>query len=209
MKKNIYTFYTDEKKTKSFTLTYDELIRSSKDMFFMVLKSLKIDNELRAEHRADDTLKLTLYEKYLEKNKGIDESSINTEIFELMESLYIETLRILDIDNKLSASEKYVPKKYNNSKMSLTEKLIDKELMEPNLWNKFDDYSKLAFEKYDFDTFNYDFQWYNYQQDFIDYFIDQAMFYWGEGLGLPPELNPITPVLVNRKVGFLGLTGLI
>ena len=204
MKTNIvnktFIFYTDQKKTKSFTKTYDELIALSQDLFIMVLKGLNIDNELRAEHKPDDTSKKTLYEKYLDIHKGIDESEIDTVAFEMVESMYIETLRTLDIDNKLSDSEKYEPKRYDNQKMSLYEKIEVKKIMEPNLWNRFDDYSRLAFEQYDFNE-NYAYQWYNYQQELIDFFIEHIMFYWGDGVGLPAELNPITPHLTDRFIG--------
>ena len=199
MNKKKYPLYLDEKKTKIIFITYEQHIQASKYVFLLVLKELDIDNELRPEHRADDASKKTLYEKFLDIHKGIDEASIDTELFEFIESLYIETLRVLDIDDKLTDEQKYVPKKYNDPKMSLTEKIEVKKLIEPNLWNKFDDYSKLAFERYDFDTFNYDFQYQNYLYDFISYFMTHIMFHWGEGIGLPLDLNPIPPALIARK----------
>lgn len=190
-----YIFYKDKEKTEAFPIRYGDLVKTMKNLFLIKLKDLKINNQLSVEYN----LKLTLYEKYIKSNPEIDKSDINIDLFKKLEPLYIKTLETLDIYDLLSDTEKYEPKKYNDQNMSLTKKLVEKELIEPNLWNRFDDYSKLSLEGYDFDAWNYDLDFQIFLDKFFDHFTTHLMFYWGDGLVLPEELNPIIPYLPTRR----------
>jgi len=123
-------------------------------------------------------------------SRTYEELILNTKL------LFIETLKILGAYDEVCAEHKAdEPKKYNNPRMTIYKKLLDKKLIEPNLWNRFDDYCYMAMDKYpDGPTFLYELN--KYQHDFIEEFMRDIMFYWGEGSYVPPELNPI---LTNKR----------
>jgi hypothetical protein len=197
IQEKMLTLYYDKDKQHSVVMTYDESLSTIKAMFVEAIEKCDINIKLRPDSyiKIDTLLEKTLFEQYLEKHPEITEADIDTELFEKLEFLFIDTLKILDIDNKLSDEEKYVPKKYYDQHITMKEKLLDKKLIEPNLWNKLDDYCRLSLEDYPYDDPSYEYAsyWVRFQQDFLYQFIKEIMFYWGNGLALPIELNPILP----------------
>jgi len=176
-----FKFYLDKDKKKFVIFSYEDLIKNIKLRFIEIIKECNIDNKIRVKNP------VRMYDKILKNNAKI-------------EHLFIETIRILDIDNNLPEKQKYVPKKYNDQQMSPAEKLVEKGLIEPNLWNKLDDYSRLWLDIYLSDlNFEPMSSLLNNQQRFIYSFIEKIMFYWGDGLELPPKLNPILPHLTDRQ----------
>ena len=79
--------------------------------------------------------------------------------------------------------------------MDIYTKLLKKKKIEPNLWNKFDDYCYMAFDKYPDKTTSL-VDLYDYQKHFIEEFMRDIMFFWGYGRIVPKEVRP---VLKNRR----------
>lgn len=180
IRKKIFKFSLDNKKKDFLVLSYEDLIQKLKSRFIEVIKECNIDQKRLIKKHS-----VGMYDKHLEINAKI-------------ESLFIETIKTLDIDNRLSDKQKYAPKKYNDQQMSLVEKLLEKKLIEPNLWNKFDDFSRLWLDIYLSDLNSEPMSsLLDSQHRFIYSFIKKIMFYWGDGLELPEELNPITPHLTD------------
>jgi len=214
LKNKRFKLYYDKNKINYSSYSYANLIEIIKLRFIDVIKECNIDNELRADSyiKMDTLLKQTLYEKFLEKHPQVTENDINPEYFEKIESLFIDTLRTLDIDTLRSLyieqlpDEECVSKKYNDQQMSMKEKLVEKGLIEPNLWNRLDDYCQLSMENYPYDNPDSEYisTWLNYQDYFINEFIRAGMFNWGNDFALPPELNPILPHLTDRRIFSLG-----
>jgi len=82
-----------------------------------------------------------------------------------------------------------------DSTRSIYKKLLDKKLIEPNLWNRFEDYCYMAFDKYP-EKITYLEDLYNYQKQFIEEFMRDVMLFWGKGTYIPSELKPM---LTNRR----------
>jgi hypothetical protein len=105
-------------------------------------------------------------------------------------NFFIETLKNLGVYEQLCEEHKIEPKKYVNPKIDIYTKLLKKKLIEPNLWNNFDDYCYMAIDKYpDKTTYLSDF--YTYQKHFIEEFMRDIMFFWGYGKIIPKEMRPI------------------
>jgi hypothetical protein len=134
---------------------------------------------------------------YTDKSKTIVTRSYKELIAET-KSIFINTLKTLGAYNEICAEHMQdEPKKYNNPDMDIYKKLLKKKLIEPNLWNRFDDYCLMAFDKYP-DGPTYLYQLNKFQHDFIEEFLRDIMFYWGKGSYVPPELNPI--LTSKRKI---------
>ena len=198
-----FKFYYDKDKIDFDSFSYEDLLVIIKLRFLEVIKMCNINNELRPDYyrKTNTLLKRTLFDQYLEKHPEIIEIDINTDHFEKLKYLFLDTLYLLDIDNKLHFEEKHIPKKYKDPKMPMKEKIFEKKLIEPNLWNRFDDYCRFSMENYPYDNPDSEYMstWLNYQDNFINEFIKGGMFYWGDYVALPPELNPILPHLTDRR----------
>ena len=152
------------------------------------IKSEKVKNKILARRDSIDF--------YTDKDKTDIISRTYPELISETKLLFIEVLKVFDAYNDVCNEHKQdEPKKYVNQRMSIYTKLLDKKLIEPNLWNRFDDYCYMAFDKYP-DGPTYLYQLNKYQTAFIEEFMRDIMCYWGEGTYVPPELNPI---LKNRK----------
>lgn len=78
---------------------------------------------------------------YLDESKNDLIVKSYIELTTQVKNLYIEKLKLLGIYDKVCKRYKFnQPKKYNNTNMTLKEKIFDKKLVEPNLWNCLEDY---------------------------------------------------------------------
>jgi hypothetical protein len=86
-------------------------------------------------------------------NKGNNNSKLvmrsRREIIEQTKVLLILILKLFNIYDKLIIDEPHdAPRVYDDHEVSRSEKVEEKQLIEPNLWNEFDDYCFIHLEKF-------------------------------------------------------------
>lgn len=168
---------TEEEIKEKLAIAYKHHLRHQKYLKKVLFQSI-VPKEQKAPKEPIKIGQRSTIQFYADKEKTQLITYSYDELIENTKERFIEILKSLNFYDKFAAENLIEPKKYDKPGMDIYKKLLTKKLREPNVWNLFDDYCYMAFDKYPDKLYHID-TLAIYQLHFIEEFLRDILCIWG------------------------------